>query len=132
MAVGGWNKDRATRVSPLANEEPLVVVKAGVDIMGKVIREDCGDSCGSVVREREASLCCGRYGSVRQRTSGAEDGYIGRGRGVGGHRRSEVFASGGSDEDVVRVDGNVLMERGKEEGVEDFLGDLRRSGRHGD
>jgi hypothetical protein len=36
-AMRGWNKDRATRVSSVANEEPLVVVEASVDIMGKVI-----------------------------------------------------------------------------------------------
>ena len=127
----GGDKDRATRVSSLTNEEPLVVVKSSVDIVWKVVGEDCGDSRYSVVGERETSLCRGGCGSVRQRTSGAEDGYIGCGRGIGGHRGSEVFASGGSDEDVVGVDGNVLMERGKEEGVKDFLGDLGGSGRHG-
>ena len=37
MALRGGDKDRATGVSALANEEPLVVVKAGVDIVGEVI-----------------------------------------------------------------------------------------------
>jgi hypothetical protein len=131
MAMCGGDKDRATRVSSLANEEPLVVVKACVDIVREVIGEDCGDSRYSVVREGETSLCCGRYGGVRQRTSGAEDGYIGCGWGSGGHRGSEVFTSGGSDKDVVGVDSNILVERGEEEGVEDFLGDLGGSRRHG-
>ena len=36
-AMSGWNEDRATGMSPLANEEPLVVVKAGVDIVWEVI-----------------------------------------------------------------------------------------------
>ena len=36
-AMCGGNKDRATRVSSLTNEEPLVVVKAGVDIMREVV-----------------------------------------------------------------------------------------------
>ena len=125
------DKDRATRMSSLTNEEPLVVVKSCVDIVGEIIREDGGDGRYSVVREGETSLCHGRYGSVRQRSSGAEDGYIGCSRGIGGHRGSEVLASRRSDENVVGVDGNVLVERGKEEGVKDFLGDLGRSGRHG-
>jgi hypothetical protein len=118
-------------MSSLANEEPLVVVKACIDIVWEVIGEDCGDGRYSVVREGETSLCRGRRGSVRQRTFGVEDGYIGHDRGIGSHRGSEVFASRGSDEDVVGVNGNVLVERGKEESIEDFLGDLGRSGRHG-
>ena len=128
----GGDKDRATGVSSLTNEEPLVVVESGIDIVREVVGEDCGDSRYSVVGEGETPLCRGRCGSVRQRTSGAEDGYIGCGWGIGGHWGSEVFASGGSDEDVVGVDGNVLVERGKEKGVENFLGDLGGSGRHGD
>ena len=36
-AVGRWDKDRATGMPSLANEEPLVVVKVGIDIMGEVI-----------------------------------------------------------------------------------------------
>ena len=126
----GGDKDRATWVSSLTNEEPLVVVKSCVDIVWEVVGEDCGDSRYSVVREGETSLCRGRCGNVRQGSSGVEDGYIGRGWGIGGRRGSEVFASGGSDEDVVGVDGNVLVERGKEEGVEDFLSDLGGSRRH--
>ena len=43
VVMGGRDKDRATGMSSLANEEPLMVVEAGVDIMGKVIRKDCGD-----------------------------------------------------------------------------------------
>ena len=47
----GGDKDRATGVSSLTNEEPLVVVKACVDIVWEVVGEDCGDSRYSVVRE---------------------------------------------------------------------------------
>ena len=36
-AMRGGNKNHATRMLSLANEEPLVVVKAGVDIVWKVI-----------------------------------------------------------------------------------------------
>ena len=60
----GWDKDRTTRVSSLANEEPLVVVEAGVDIVREIVGKDCGDSCDGVIREGETSLCCGGCGSV--------------------------------------------------------------------
>ena len=83
-------------------------------------------------REWETPLRRGRCGSVHQRTSGAEDGYIGCGWGICGHRGSKVFASGRSDEDVVGVYGDVLVERGEEEGVENLLSDLGGSGRHGE
>ena len=116
----------------MANEEPLVVVKSCVDIVWKVIGEDGGDSRYSVVREGETSLRRSRCGTIRQRTSGTEDRYISCGWSVNGHRGSEVFTSRRGDEDVVGVDGNVLMERGKKEGVEDLLGYLRGSGRHGE
>ena len=128
--MGGWDKDRVTRVSSLANEEPLVVVEAGVNVVREVVGKDRGNSRDGMIREGETPLCCDRYGSVRQRMSGAEDGHRGRGWGVGSHRGSEVFVSGRSDEDVVGVDGDVLVKRGKEEGIKDFLGDLGRSGRH--
>ena len=108
-----------------------MVVKASVDIVGEVIRKDGGNSRNGMIREGEASLCRGRCGSVRQRTFGAEDGYIGRDWGIGGHRWSEVFTSGRSDKDIVGVDSNVLVVWGEEEGIKDFLGDLGGSGRHG-
>ena len=128
----GGDKDRATGVSSLTNEEPLVVVKSSVDIVREIVGENCGDGRRSVVREGETSLRRGRCGGVRQRTSGVEDRYVSCGRGINGHRGSEVFSSGGSDENVVGVNGDIFVERGKEEGVEDFLGDLGRSGRHDD
>ena len=130
VAMCGRDKDRTAGVSPLANEEPLVVVKSSVDVMWEVVGEDCGDSRCCVIREGETSLRRGGCGSVYQGTSGTEDGYIGCRRGVGGHRGSEVFASGGGDEDVVGVDGNIFMEWGEEEGIEDFLDYAGRSGRH--
>ena len=108
-----------------------MVMKSCVDIVWEVVGEDGGDSRYRVVREGETSLCCSRCGSISQGTSGAEDGYIGCDWGIDGHRGLEIFASGGSEEDVVGVDGNILMERGEQEGVKDFLGDSGRSGRHG-
>ena len=127
----GGNKDRATRVSSLANEEPLVVVEACVDVVREIVGEDCGDSRGSVVWERETSLCRGGCRSVCEGAFGTEDRDVGCGRGIDGHRGSEVFASGRSHKDVVGVDGDILVKRGEKESVEYFLGYARGSGRHG-
>ena len=124
------DKDCAAGVSSLANEEPLVVVKACVDIVRKVVGEDRGDGRDGMVGKREATLRSSGYGSVRQLSSGTKNGYIGCSWGVGSHRRSEVFASRRSDEDIVGVYSDVFVERGEEEGVENFLGDLGGSGRH--
>ena len=126
----GGDEDCATGVSPLANEEPLVIVEVRVDVVREVIREDRGDSRGGVVRKGETPLCCGGCGSIRKRSFGAEDGYIRRGWGVCGHWGSKVFPSRGGDKDVVGVNSDVLVEWGKEESVKDFLSDLGGSGRH--
>ena len=128
--MGGRDKDCATRVSSLANEEPLVVVEAGVDIMREVVGKNCGDSRGSVIREGEAPLRRSGCGGVYKGTFGTEDRDISCDWGVGGHWGLEIFATGGSDKDVVRVDGDVFVERGKEESVEDVLSNLGGSGRH--
>ena len=127
----GGDKDRATGVSSLTNEEPLVVVKSCVDVVWEVVGKDCGDSRCRVVREGEASLRRGRRGGVCEGASGTEDRDVSRARGIGGHRGSEVLAARGGDEDVVGVNGDVLVEWGKEKSVEDFLGYLRGGGRHG-
>ena len=126
------NKDRAARVSSLTNEEPVMVVETRVDIVGEVVGEDRGYGRDGMVGERETTLRSGGRGSVRQQSSGIEDGYISRGWGVCGHRGSEVFATWGGDENVVGVDGDVLVERSKEQSVEDFLGYARGSWGHGD
>ena len=68
--VCGGDKDRATGVSSLADEEPLVVVKACIDVMGEVVREDGGDSRDSVVGKGKASL---RRGGYRGTVKGASD-----------------------------------------------------------
>ena len=128
--MGGWDKDRATRVSSLANEEPLVVVEAGVDIVREVIGEDCGDSHDGMIREGETSLCCGGRGSVCEGALSSEDRDVGRDRSTSGRRGSEVFAARRGDKDVVGVNSNVFMKRGEKESVEDFLSDLGGSGRH--
>ena len=128
--MGVRDEDRATGVSSLTNEEPLVMVGAHVDVMREVVQKNGGNGRGSVVWEGETPLHCGRCRSVRQRAFGAEDGHIGCGWGICGHRGSEVFALRGSDEDVVGVDGDVLVEWGEKEGVENLLSNLGGSGRH--
>ena len=114
----------------MANEEPLVVVETRVDIVWEVVREDGGDSRGSVVWKGKAALHRGGCRSVHEGSFGAEDRDVGRDRRIGSHWGSEVFASRGGNEDIVGVNSDVLVKRGKEESVEDFLGDLGRSGRH--
>ena len=126
----GGNEDRATGVSPLTNEEPLMVMKAGVDIVREVIRKDCGNSRGSMVRKGETPLRRGGCGSVCERAFSAKDRDISRDWGIGVHWGSEVLASGRGDKNIIRVDGNVFMKRGEEESVKDLLGYLRGSGRH--
>ena len=128
--MGGWDKDRAPGMSSLANEEPLVVMKASIDIVREVVGKDCGDSRYSVVGKGKTPLCRSGCGSLCKGTSGAEDRDESRGRSIGGHRGSEVVAAWRGDEDIVGVNGNMFVKRGEEEGVEDFLCDLGRSGRH--
>ena len=115
----------------MADEEPLMVVKAGVDIVREVIRKDCGDSRDSMVREGKTPLRRGGSRSIRKRTFCAEDGDVGRGWSGGSHRGSKVLSARGSDEDVVGVDGDIFVERGEEEGVENFLSYTGRCRRHG-
>ena len=82
----GGDEDHAAGVSSLTYEEPLVVVKTRIDIMREVVRKDGGDSCGSVVRKREASLRRGGSGSVHERAFSAENGNVSCGWSSGGHR----------------------------------------------
>ena len=126
----GGNKDCATGVSSLTNEEPLVIMEVRVDVVWEVIREDRGDSRDGVIRKGEAPLHRGGCGSVHERALGAKDGDISRDWGSGAHRGSEVLASRRGDKNIIGIDGNVFMKRGEEESVEDFLGYLRGSGRH--
>ena len=126
----GGDKDRVTGVSSLTNEEPLVVVKVRIDIVWEVVRENCGDSRGSVVRKGEAPLCRGGCGSSVEGLSSTEDGDVSRDRGSGGHWGSEVFVSRGGDEHVVGINSDVFVKWGEEKGVEDFLSDSGGSGRH--
>jgi hypothetical protein len=117
-------------MSSLTNEEPLVIVKVCIDIMWEVVREDCSDSHSGMVGKREAPLRHGRRGGVCERAFGAEDRDISHDWGSSSHWGSEVFASGGGDENVIGVNGNVFVEWSEKESVENFLGDLRGSGRH--
>ena len=114
----------------MANEEPLVIVETRVDVVWEVIRKNCGDGHDGVVGEGETPLRRSGCGSVRKRVFGTEDRYVGHGRGICGHWGSKVFTSWGGDENIVRVNGNILVEWSKEESVEDFLSDPRRHGRH--
>ena len=57
----------------MANEEPLVVVEADVDIAREVVGKDCGNSRDGVVGKGETSLRRGRCRGVFERTLGAED-----------------------------------------------------------
>ena len=126
----GGDKDCAARVSSLTNEEPLVVVKACVDIVWKVIREDGGDSRYGMVGKGETPLCRGGRGNVREGAFGTKNRDVSRNRGSGVQWGSDIFASRRGDEDIVGVDSDIFMEGGEEEGIEDFLSDLRRGGRH--
>ena len=126
----GGDKDRTTGVSSLANEEPLVVVEACIDVMGEVVREDGSDGRDSVVRKGKTSLRRGGSRSVHEWLFRAEDRDVGHGWSGGSHRGSEIFAAGRSDEHVVGVNGDILVKRGEEKGIENLLSDLGRSGRH--
>ena len=126
----GGDEDCAAGMSSLTNEEPLVVMEACVDIVWEVVREDCGDSRGGMIRKGETPLCRRGCGSVCKGSFSAEHRDVSGDWGSGVHRGSKVFASRGGDKNVVGVYGNVFVERGEEESVEDFLGDLGRSGRH--
>jgi hypothetical protein len=130
-AMHGGDKDRATGVLSLTNEEPLVIVKSCIDVMWEIVREDGGDSRGSMVWEGEAALCRGGYRGIHEGSFGAEDGDIGRDWGSGSRRGSEVFTLRGGNKDVVGVNGDVLVKRGEEESIEYFLGYVGRCGRHG-
>ena len=59
VAMGGRDEDRAMGVPSLADEEPLMVMEACVDIVWEVIRKDGGDRRSSVVGEGETALCRG-------------------------------------------------------------------------
>ena len=130
-AMRGRDEDRATWVSSLTNEEPLVIVKACVDIMREVVRDDGGDGRDGMVWKRETPLCRSGRRGVCQRVVSTEDRDVSRDGNIGGHRGSEVFVTRRSGEYVVGVDGNVLVEWGEKESVEYFLSYAGRSGRHG-
>ena len=115
----------------MTNEEPLIGVESGINIVWEVIGKDCCDSSDSMVRERETSLCHSRHWFSGEGSSGTKNGDVSRNWGVGGHWWSEFFASRSGDIDVVGVDGDIVMERGKKKGVEHFLSYAGGSGRHG-
>ena len=83
-----------------------------------------------MIGEGKAPLCRGRCRGICKRMFGTEDGDISRDWGIGIRRGSEVFASRRGDENVIGVNGNILMKRGKKKGVEDLLSDTGGSGRH--
>ena len=60
----------------MTNEEPLVVVKAGVNIVWEVVQKNRGYGSNSMVGEGKASLRCGGGGKVHKRAFGAENGDV--------------------------------------------------------
>ena len=93
----------------MTNEEPLVIVKARIDVVWEVVRENCGNSRGSVVRKGEVPLHRSGCGSVSERAFGTENRDVNCGWGSGVHWGSEVFVSRRGNENIVGVDGNVFM-----------------------
>ena len=130
MMCGG-DEDHVAGVSSLTNEEPLVVMKACVDIVWEVVREDGGNGRGGMVWKGKASLCRGGRGGILKGAFGAENRDVSRGWSRGSHQGSEVFSTRRGDKDVIGVDGNVLVKQGEEEGVEDLLSNARGCRRHG-
>ena len=118
------------RVLSLANEEPLVGMQSGVDVMQKVIRKNSRNGSDCVIGEGEAALCCGRQWGVGKGLFCAQDGDIGCDGGIGVHRWSEVFLVGGGDKNIVGVYSDIFVEQGEEKGVEEFLRNMRQGGRH--
>ena len=129
-AMHGRDEDRAARMSPLTNEEPLIGVEPGIDIVWEVIGKDCCDGSNCMIGERETSLCHSRHWFSGEGLSGTKNGDISRDRGIGRHRGSEVLSSRSGDIDVIRVDGDVIVERGEKEGVKHVLSYTGGSGRH--
>ena len=67
MVMG--DKDCSVGMPSSANEEPLGVVKIGVDVMREIIGQNSCDGGDGVIQKWEAPLCCGRDGSCRQGSS---------------------------------------------------------------
>ena len=107
-----------------------MVVKMCIDIVWEVIREDHSYGRDSMVGEGKASLCCDGSRSVHKRAFGTENGDVCCYGSTGGHWRSEILALGRGDKDVIGVHSDILMEWGEEEGIENFLSYMGRSGRH--
>ena len=57
----------------MTNEEPLMVVKAGIDVVREVVRKNGHDSGYSMVRERETPLHHGGDWCVSKRSSHTKD-----------------------------------------------------------
>ena len=55
MVMG--DKDCVSRVLSLADEEPLGVVKMGVNVVWEVIRQYCCNGSNSMVGKGKTSLC---------------------------------------------------------------------------
>ena len=120
------------RVSSLSYKEPLIGMEPGVDVMWEVIRKDCRDGGDSMIRERGTPLRRSGYWFGRKGTSCAQDRDISCHGSVDSPRGPEVFSSRGGDIDVIGVNGDIIMERGKKEGVKYFLsyaGGCRRHSR---
>ena len=126
----GGNEDHAMRVLPLTDEEPLIGMESGIDIVWEVVGKDHGYGRDSMIGEGETPLRRGGSGSVHERAFGTENGDVSCYGSISGHWGSEILVSRGGDENVIGVYSDILMEWGEEEGIEDFLSYVGRSGRH--
>ena len=75
-AMCGGDKDRATGVASLTNEEPLMVMESSIDIVWKVVREDGSYGCNSVVGKGKAPLRRGGSRSIHEGAFGTENGDV--------------------------------------------------------
>ena len=115
----------------MSHKKPLVGVEPGIDVVWQVVRKDCRDGGNSVIGKRETPLCRSGHQFGGKGASSTEDRDIGHRGSVDSHWGLEVFPSRGGDIDVVGVNGDIVVERGKKKGVEYFLSYAGGCRRHG-
>ena len=98
--------------------------------MWEIIGEDSRDGGDCMIGEGEAPLCHGGDRCIGKQSASSENRDVGREGRISGHRGSEVFSARRGNVHIIGVDGDVVVKRGKEEGVEQFLGNAGGSGRH--
>ena len=95
-----------------------MVVKSGVNVVREVVGKDSGDGSYSMIGKREASLCRSRDWRSGERLTSSKNRHISRSGGVGGHWGSVVFSMRRGHIDIVGVNGDIVMEWSKKEGIE--------------